>query len=155
MRVGMTELLVIFVVALIVIGPDKLPAYAKKLGEALAEFKKFSNEATKEIRESVVEPLEEAQQPLREAMAPVTELQKEVQGNVKDLKQAWNAVGKSASSDKEKKDLSENVISDKSEEETESIPEFEAGARKGTSVDLAASADSVDSADPAASATSV
>ena len=67
MKIGMTELLVIFIVALVVIGPDKLPAYAKKLGEALRQFKEVSSEATKDIRESIVEPLEEAQRPLREA----------------------------------------------------------------------------------------
>ena len=78
MKIGVQELIIVFVVALIVIGPDKLPAYAKKLGEALRQFKKYSSEATKEIRESVVEPLEEAQRPLKEAMEPITDLEKTV-----------------------------------------------------------------------------
>ena len=46
MKIGLMELLVIFIVALVVIGPDKLPAYARKLGEALRQFKKYSSEAT-------------------------------------------------------------------------------------------------------------
>ena len=49
MRIGMSELVVILVVALFVLGPDKLPVYAKKMGEALAQFRKYSDEATKEI----------------------------------------------------------------------------------------------------------
>ena len=39
MRIGMSELVVILVVALFVLGPDKLPVYAKKMGEALAHVK--------------------------------------------------------------------------------------------------------------------
>ena len=43
MKIGVWELLVVFVVALVVIGPDKLPEYAKKLGEALRQFRKYSS----------------------------------------------------------------------------------------------------------------
>lgn len=39
MRIGMSELIVILIVALFVLGPDKLPVYAKKMGEALAQFR--------------------------------------------------------------------------------------------------------------------
>ena len=70
MKIGITELIVIFVVALLVIGPDKLPAYAQKLGQAMAQFRKYSAEVTKEIKTSVVEPLEEAQKPLRGGPTP-------------------------------------------------------------------------------------
>ena len=80
MKIGIQELLLVFIVALIVLGPDKLPLYARKFGEALREFRKFSSDATKDIRESIVEPLEEAQRPLREALEPITELEKEVRG---------------------------------------------------------------------------
>ena len=78
MRIGVLELMVIFAVALIVLGPDKMPYYARKLGEGLKEFRKVSSEVTKDLRESVIEPLEEAQRPIREAMEPITELEKDV-----------------------------------------------------------------------------
>lgn len=94
MKISFTEILVVLAVALIVLGPDKLPYYAKKLGEALKEFKKVSSEATKDIRESVLEPLEEAQKPLREAMEPIAELKDEVEGNVKDIKKSFTDLGK-------------------------------------------------------------
>jgi TatA/E family protein of Tat protein translocase len=42
--IGMTELIVILVIALVVIGPSKLPELAKALGKGLAEFKKASQE---------------------------------------------------------------------------------------------------------------
>ena len=42
--IGSTELIVILVVALIVIGPAKLPELAKTLGKAMGEFKRVSND---------------------------------------------------------------------------------------------------------------
>ena len=47
--IGMPELIVIMVIALIVIGPSKLPDIARALGKGIAEFKK----ATQEIKESL------------------------------------------------------------------------------------------------------
>ena len=47
--IGMPELIIILVIALIVIGPSKLPDLAKALGKGMAEFKK----ATQEIKESL------------------------------------------------------------------------------------------------------
>jgi sec-independent protein translocase protein TatA len=41
---GMQELLVILVIALIVVGPKKLPDIAKSLGRGLAEFKRTADE---------------------------------------------------------------------------------------------------------------
>ena len=42
--IGSTELLVILVVALIVIGPSKLPEIMRTLGKGMAEFKRMSND---------------------------------------------------------------------------------------------------------------
>lgn len=47
---GMPEILVVLVVALIVIGPKKLPEIAKSLGKAMGEFKR----ATNELKETIV-----------------------------------------------------------------------------------------------------
>jgi sec-independent protein translocase protein TatA len=41
---GMQELLVILVIALIVVGPKRLPEIAKALGRGLAEFKRTTDE---------------------------------------------------------------------------------------------------------------
>jgi Tat protein translocase TatB subunit len=48
--IGMPELLVIFVVALIVLGPKRLPDVAKALGKGLAEFRKATSDLTDELR---------------------------------------------------------------------------------------------------------
>jgi sec-independent protein translocase protein TatA len=42
--IGMPELIVIFVVALVLFGPGKLPDVGKSLGEAIRGFKKAVNE---------------------------------------------------------------------------------------------------------------
>ena len=42
--IGMPEMILILVIALIVIGPKKLPDLAKSLGRAMREFKKATNE---------------------------------------------------------------------------------------------------------------
>ncbi|WP_320007825.1 Sec-independent protein translocase protein TatB [Maridesulfovibrio sp.] len=42
--IGSTELIVILVVALILIGPQKLPELIKNLGKGLSEVKKMSND---------------------------------------------------------------------------------------------------------------
>ncbi|MBW2260169.1 MAG: twin-arginine translocase TatA/TatE family subunit [Deltaproteobacteria bacterium] len=61
---GMPEIIVILAVALIVLGPKKLPEIAKSLGRGIAEFKK----ATQEFKENidVDNDLREARDTLRE-----------------------------------------------------------------------------------------
>lgn len=49
--IGMPEMIVILVIALIVIGPHKLPELAKSLGKGLAEFKKASEDFQKNVQE--------------------------------------------------------------------------------------------------------
>ncbi|MBM2803530.1 MAG: tatAd 2 [Deltaproteobacteria bacterium] len=44
---GAPEILVIFVVALVVFGPSKLPEFGKSLGEAIRGFKKAADDSEK------------------------------------------------------------------------------------------------------------
>ena len=44
MNLGMPEMIFIFLMALMVFGPRKLPELARSLGKAMAEFKRASNE---------------------------------------------------------------------------------------------------------------
>ena len=50
---GVPELIIILVVALIVFGPKKLPELGKSLGKGLAEFRKASNELRSTIEQEV------------------------------------------------------------------------------------------------------
>lgn len=49
--IGMPEMIIILVIALIVIGPQKLPELAKSLGRGLAEFKKATDDFQKTVQE--------------------------------------------------------------------------------------------------------
>ena len=49
--IGMPEMIVILVIALVVIGPQKLPEIARSLGKGLAEFKW----ATEDFRQGVAD----------------------------------------------------------------------------------------------------
>ena len=46
---GLPELIVIFIIALVVFGPKKLPELGKALGKGIAEFKR----ATEEVKETI------------------------------------------------------------------------------------------------------
>ena len=54
--IGMPEMIIILVIALIVIGPHKLPEMAKSLGKGLAEFKKASEDFQKNVQEEALKP---------------------------------------------------------------------------------------------------
>ena len=51
--IGMPELIIIFVIALIIFGPRKLPELGKSLGKSIAEFKKASNELKSTLEEEI------------------------------------------------------------------------------------------------------
>ncbi|MBW1829745.1 MAG: twin-arginine translocase TatA/TatE family subunit [Deltaproteobacteria bacterium] len=65
--IGMPELIIIMVIALVIIGPSKLPDLAKALGKGLSEFKK----ATSEIKESlnIEEDLKDAKEDLIDSVS--------------------------------------------------------------------------------------
>lgn len=50
--IGMSELVVILVIALIVLGPKRLPEVAKALGRGLAEFRKATSDLTDELNDA-------------------------------------------------------------------------------------------------------
>jgi Tat protein translocase TatB subunit len=47
--IGMTELMVILVIALLVLGPKRLPGVARSLGKGLAEFRRASTDMRREF----------------------------------------------------------------------------------------------------------
>jgi Tat protein translocase TatB subunit len=88
--IGPLELLVVLIIALIVVGPERLPEIARSIGKTLrdlramsqgfsAEWEKELNRVSqieagdKEIKKSVTEPLKEAQSDLQRALTgPLT-----------------------------------------------------------------------------------
>jgi TatA/E family protein of Tat protein translocase len=51
--IGMPELVIILVIALVIFGPRKLPELGRSLGKSLGEFKRASNELRNTLEEEV------------------------------------------------------------------------------------------------------
>ena len=61
-NLGSGELLVIFFVALLVLGPNKLPDAARQVGRAVNEIRRVSGGFQREMREAMREPMRAAEQ---------------------------------------------------------------------------------------------
>ncbi len=53
--IGMQELIIIAIIALIIVGPKKLPDLAKSLGKGFNEFKRATDGITDDIKETLKE----------------------------------------------------------------------------------------------------
>jgi sec-independent protein translocase protein TatA len=85
---GMQEIIVIFIIALIVFGPRKLPEIGKSLGKGLQEFKKASNDLKKAWEDEVeLEKEKESMKSLlKESQETLNDLAKDASGATEDIK---------------------------------------------------------------------
>jgi TatA/E family protein of Tat protein translocase len=60
--IGIQELVLIFIIALVFFGPKRLPELGRSLGKTLAEFKRASNE----IKQSIEKELQEDEQKIKD-----------------------------------------------------------------------------------------
>ena len=67
--IGTPELLVILVVALIVLGPERMPEIARALGKAMAELRRATSGLTDELHNARILLEEQAQTAMREHAA--------------------------------------------------------------------------------------
>ena len=75
--IGMPEMIMIFIVALLVVGPKKLPEIAKALGKGLGELKK----SFQDVKDSVQEEFKESTSEIRDA---VTDVKRQIQAEAED-----------------------------------------------------------------------
>jgi len=68
--IGMPELLVILVVALVVLGPKRLPEVARALGKAMAEFRRQTADVMDEFQVQAMLEEEPPKRPAKPAPAP-------------------------------------------------------------------------------------
>jgi Tat protein translocase TatB subunit len=71
--IGLPELIVIMVVALLVVGPSKLPELARSLGKAFNEFRRMADEVKETIEEEVVKEEEKKEEEIEETKEDVKE----------------------------------------------------------------------------------
>lgn len=86
-QLGFQELLIIFVIALLVFGPKKLPELGKSLGKGLREFKK----ATEDLKSNWEDQMKEVEEPIRETA-------KDIENTSQEMKTAFDSSDMSATS---------------------------------------------------------
>ena len=74
--IGMPEMMIILVLALIVIGPQKLPEMARALGKGLAEFKRATNDFSQTIAKETSPAAEKEQAVSEKATNEMAEREK-------------------------------------------------------------------------------
>ncbi|AJE04739.1 TatA/E family twin arginine-targeting protein translocase [Geobacter pickeringii] len=97
--IGMPELIVILVIALIVLGPQKLPDIARSLGKGLAEFKRASDDFQRNLSEEVrnLDEKERAEKEAKgEAAPPARDLAAEVKAYEEHSAREHAAAGEAA-----------------------------------------------------------
>jgi TatA/E family protein of Tat protein translocase len=72
-NIGPMELIVIFLVALLVVGPKRLPEVGRSIGKALREFRR----TTEEVRSTFEASLDDDDEPSTNGKAPVSRLSAE------------------------------------------------------------------------------
>jgi len=77
--IGPMELVLIFVIALLVFGPKKLPEIGRSVGKALREFKKTSEEIKGRIEEEI-------------EASEIKDIRKDIQSGVDDLRSGVKAL---------------------------------------------------------------
>ena len=117
---GMPEIILILAIALIVLGPKKLPEIAKSLGRGIAEFKKATQEFKenlqvdndfKEARDTIREVKENLEDTVRESITETAAKQKAY--TVPENEQRHSV-------EKETTGASEELIENRPQQETDS-----------------------------------
>jgi sec-independent protein translocase protein TatB len=80
LNIGTGELLLVFVIALIVVGPRRLPEMVRNLGKIMNDLRKMSQEFTTQITQELESPAKELAEVKRELEAPIKELGEITQG---------------------------------------------------------------------------
>jgi Tat protein translocase TatB subunit len=82
--IGTPELLVILVLALVVVGPQRLPELARTIGRALREFRKVQDEVRGMVQTGIGGDLDEIRTEIRGTTDELRRTSKEITGGVKE-----------------------------------------------------------------------
>jgi len=119
---GMPEIILILAIALIVLGPKKLPEIAKSLGRGIAEFRR----ATQEFKENL-----EVDNDLKEARDTIREVKEDLEDTVRKSMTENTADQKvDAASEDELEHTSEENVTGGSEDSVEDKSRQETGLKE-------------------------
>ena len=82
--IGMQELILIAVIALIIVGPKKLPDLAKTLGKGFSEFKKATEGITDDLKETLKEDKKQDDDGLKDSLLLKKTVEEETKPNSTD-----------------------------------------------------------------------
>ena len=80
-NIGITELLVILLLALLVVGPERLPEMARTLAKTLRDLRKAYENLTKDLGPELMS-IQETTQELRESVESITAIPQDMMGSV-------------------------------------------------------------------------
>ena len=82
--IGMQELIIIAVIALLIVGPKKLPDLAKTLGKGFSEFKKATEGITDDLKETLKEDKKQDDDGLKDSLLLKKTVEEETKPNSTD-----------------------------------------------------------------------
>lgn len=118
--IGMPELILILAIALIILGPKKLPEIAKSLGRGISEFKK----ATQEFKENL-----EVDNDLKEARNTILEAKEDLEETVRKS-MTESTAGQEAVLEEELEHTFKDDVTEAPEEPVEDKPHQERGSKE-------------------------
>jgi Tat protein translocase TatB subunit len=83
-NIGTPELILIFIIALIFVGPRRLPEVGREIGKILRDLRKMSQEFTTDLTRELDAPAKELREVTRELEAPVKEIKEIVRQDVSE-----------------------------------------------------------------------
>lgn len=91
--IGIFEIMVVLIVALLVIGPQRLPEVARKMGKIYRNLKRMTGDFTKQIKEAADfdEDIAELKGTFKSLNADAKEFSKAVDTEVKEIKESLDA----------------------------------------------------------------
>jgi Tat protein translocase TatB subunit len=113
LNIGAAELMLILLIALIVVGPRRLPEIGRNLGKIMNDLRKISQEFTTDLTRELEAPAKELTEIAKELEAPakeLTEMAKELEAPAKELTGMTRELEAPA---KELKEIVEQDVSDK------------------------------------------
>jgi sec-independent protein translocase protein TatB len=82
--IGTPELLVILVLALVVVGPERLPELGRSVGRFLREFRKVQDEVRGMVKDGIGDDLDDVRKEVRGTADELKRTSKEITGGVKE-----------------------------------------------------------------------